>query len=126
MFLDMVVEVVNGKLETSIYHKPQALHLYLPPHSCHAPGFVYGLVCRIVLRIYSLCSRAKNIDDELVSLFGYLVDRGHQSTDLVPLFCKAMANATPFVRGGSKRRRKLVGEGSFFTCLITPRILLPV
>ena len=92
----MIVEVVNGRVEIAIYHKPQALHLNLPPHSCHA-GVVYGLVCRRVLQMYSLCSRARDVDDKLVSFFGYLVDRGHQSADLVPLFSKAIANATKYV-----------------------------
>jgi len=92
----MIVEVVNGRLETALYHKPLVLHLYLPPHSCHAPGVVYG-VCGMVLRIYSLCSRAKDIDDELLSFFGCLADRGHQSIDLVLLFSKAMSIATKYL-----------------------------
>ena len=81
----MIVEVVNGRLETALYHKPLVLHLYLPPHSCHAPGVVYGLLCRMVLRIYSLFSKARDVDGKLASFFGYLVDRGHQSADLLPL-----------------------------------------
>ena len=49
VFLNMVVEIVGDKLETDIHHKPQALHLYLPPNSCHAPGVIYGLICGMVL-----------------------------------------------------------------------------
>ena len=49
VFLDMIVEVVGNRLETAIYHKPQALQLYLPPNSCHAPGVLYGLICRMSL-----------------------------------------------------------------------------
>ena len=77
VFLDMIVEVVGNKLETALYHKPQALHLSLPPNSCHAPGVVYGLICEMALRIHSLCSRAQNVEAELVLFFRSLVDRGH-------------------------------------------------
>ena len=86
----MIVEVVGDKLETSIYHKPQALHLYLPPNSCHAPGVVYGLISGMALRIHSLCSREQDIEKELVFFFCCLVDRGHQANVLVPLFSNAI------------------------------------
>ena len=97
VFLDMIVEVVDGKLETALFHKPLALHLYLPPHSCHAPGVLYGLICGMVLRIHSLCSRAKDIDKELVFFFRCLVDRGHQSATMIPLFSKAIINAKKYL-----------------------------
>jgi len=48
VFLDIIVEVVDERLETAL-HKPQALYLYLPPHACHAPGVANGLVCGMVL-----------------------------------------------------------------------------
>ena len=93
----MIVEIVGDRLETSLYHKPQSLHLYLPPNSCHAPGVLNGLVCGMVLRIHSLCSRTQDIEDELVSLFRCLVDRGHQALGLVPLFSKAITNAKRYL-----------------------------
>ena len=97
VFLDMIVELVGDRLETSLYHKPQALHLYLPPNSCHAPGVLYGLICGMTLRIHSLCSRIQDIEDELVSLFRCLVDRGHQAQGLVPLFSQAITNAKRYL-----------------------------
>lgn len=93
----MIVEVVGDKLETSIYHKPQALHLYLPPNSCHAPGVVYGLISGMALRIHSLCSREQDIEKELVFFFRCLVYRGHQANVLVPLFSKAITNAKEYL-----------------------------
>ena len=97
IFLDMIVEIVDDRLETRLYHKPQALHLFLPPNSCHAPGVTYGLICSMVLRIYSLCSRSQDIKNELVDLFRCLVDRGHQARILAPLFSRAIANAKKYI-----------------------------
>ena len=97
VFLDMVVEIVDGNLETKIYHKPLALHLFLPPNSCHGPGVTYGLICSMVLRIYSLCSRHCDIMEELTNFFRCLVNRGHQVKSLTPLFSRAISNATRYL-----------------------------
>ena len=92
------MEIVNGRLETALYHKPLALHLHIPPFSCHAPGVVCGLASGMVLRIYALCSQDKSIgDNELCFVFACLLGRGYQSEALVPLFSKAMDNATKYL-----------------------------
>ncbi len=44
---------------TSLYANPVALHLYIPPHLCHAPGVLPGIVFGNVLRIHKLCTRAE-------------------------------------------------------------------
>jgi hypothetical protein len=107
IFLDMTVEIVNGKFETALYHKPLALHLYIPPFSCHAPGVIYGLISGMILRIFALCSQVKDIDDELCSFFGCLLDRGYQSDNMVQLFIKAVDNATKYLsQSPAYRKRK--------------------
>jgi hypothetical protein len=105
----MSVEIVEGKLETALYHKPMALHLYIPPFSCHAPGVVYGLISGMVLRICTLCSRTKNIDDELRFFYGCLRNRGYPSDELVQLFIKALDNATRYLSQSPayQKRKKL-------------------
>ena len=45
-----------------MYSKPLALYLYLPPHSCHAPGVLTGLVFGMILRIHRLCSKEEDVD----------------------------------------------------------------
>ena len=42
VFIDMTIEIEDGKIVTSLYAKPLALYLYIPPHSCHAPGVHTG------------------------------------------------------------------------------------
>ena len=107
VFLDMRVKIVNGKFQTALYHKPLALHLYIPPFSCHAPGVVSGLVSGMVLRIHALCSLASDIDNELCFFFTCLLDRGYQAETLVPLFSKAMDNATKYLsQSPAYRKRK--------------------
>jgi len=107
VFMDLTIEIVDGKFETSLYEKPLALHLYIPPHSSHPPGVTTGLVMGNVLRIYSLCSRRSDIDDELCKFFSHMLDRGYQSDDLIPLFDKAIANATAYLNRSPAQREYL-------------------
>ena len=60
-----------------------------------------------VLRIYSLCSRSNDIDAELCEFFGHMLDRGYKSDDLVPLFDKAIANATTYLARSPAQRQYL-------------------
>ena len=97
VFMDMTIELVDGKLETSLYAKPMNLYLYIPPHSCHAPGVLSGLISGNVLRIYQLCSRQKDIDNELRLFMHRILDRGYQLNHITPLFAHAMENAKRYL-----------------------------
>jgi hypothetical protein len=82
---------------TSLYAKPLALHLYLPPHSCHAPGVLSGLIFGNVLRIHQLCSATVDIKKELKLFFHCLLDRRYQPQNITPLFQQAIDNATAYL-----------------------------
>lgn len=97
VFMDMTLRIVNGKIETSIYAKPMALHLYIPPHSCHSPGVHAGLIMGQVLRIYQLCSRRKDIDRELEDFLRHLLARGHSLDNVMPIFTRAVDNAIKYI-----------------------------
>merc|ERR1712172_208876 len=87
----------NGKIETSLYAKPMALYLYIPPHSCHSPGVHAGLIMGQVLRIYQLCSRRKDIDRELEDFLRHLLARGHSLDNVMPIFTRAVDNAIKYI-----------------------------
>ena len=86
VFMDMQLNIEGKKIATSLFAKPMALHLYIPPHSCHAPGVLSGMVFGSILHIHQLCSRATNIARELKLLFHCLLDWGYQLSQLPPLF----------------------------------------
>jgi hypothetical protein len=91
--MDLWLKIEGKKIVTSSFKKPIALHLYIPPHSCHAPGVLLGMVFGNVLCIHQLCSHATNIVREMKLFFHCLLDQGYQSSLLTPLFQQAINNA---------------------------------
>jgi hypothetical protein len=49
VFMDLRLKIEAKKVVASLYAKPMALHLYIPPHLCHAPGVLPGIVFGNVL-----------------------------------------------------------------------------
>ena len=53
-FMDLTITFEEGAFLTNLYENPLALHLYIPPHSCHPLGCFSGLVTGMVLKMYHL------------------------------------------------------------------------
>ena len=92
-FMDLNITLTNGKLYTSLYAKPLALHLYIPPTSCHAPGIASGLIHGHLHRVFLLCSHEKDIENEIYLFFNRLLDRGYSLPHLLPIFLNAEKKA---------------------------------
>ena len=95
--MDLTIEIADGHIETKLYKKPLALHLYIPPSSCHPPGVATGLIFGNVLRILQLNTQQKNVDADLIQFYHDLMDRGYQPSFITPLFQKAIDNATKYL-----------------------------
>jgi hypothetical protein len=93
VFMDLMIALENGRLNTAIYAKPMALHLYIPPTSAHAPGITTGLIFGHTLQVYQLCSHQQDVDNELKLFFQRLINRGHSPTIILPLLKKAELKA---------------------------------
>ena len=109
-FMDMTISIVDGHIDTTLFEKPLALHLYLPPHSCHAPGVTTSTVMGKVLRVFQLCSHEADIRSKLCSFFGQLLDRGHQAKQLTSLFNRAIVNAKGYLRQTPSLRERLARQ----------------
>ena len=110
VFMDMTIEIEEGKIMTKLYAKPLALYLYIPPHSAHAPGVHTGLVFGNVLQIFQLNSRESDIINDLRLFYNCLVDQGHQPKDLIPRFTKAIENAERYLSLSEEQRSYLKEE----------------
>ena len=109
-FMDMTISIVGDHFETTLYEKPMALYLYIPPHSSHPPGVLTGHVFGEVLRIHRLCTHQDDITNQIVVFYRRLLQRGHQSPDLLPLFFKALENARKFLASSRLDRRRKAEE----------------
>ncbi|KZS06494.1 Uncharacterized protein APZ42_030036 [Daphnia magna] len=81
-FLDLTLrfDPQSNRIQTRIFEKPQNLYAYLPPHSCHPPGIVKGLIFGEVNRIFRLTSTHSDRLDSLKRLFARVTRRGHNPT----------------------------------------------
>ena len=88
-YLDIVITIDGPCIHTTLFEKELNLHLHIPPHSCHAPGVLTGLVLGMSHRIYTLCSDPTDIQS-LLRIFLYrLRARGYPDSTLLPLFQRA-------------------------------------
>ena len=92
-FMDLTITLSDGRLTTKLYAKPMALHLYIPPFSCHAPGISTGLIYGHFFRVMMLCSHQSDITRELTDFFHRLTTRGYSPSYLIPLFLSAEQKA---------------------------------
>ena len=76
-FLDLLLRLINGRLETTVYSKPTDSHLYLHATSCHKKASIEGIQKGVALRLRRICSRDEDFDLKSKEYIAYLVGRGH-------------------------------------------------
>ena len=108
-FMDMTISIVNNRIETDLYEKALNLYLYIPPHSSHPRGVFTGLILGQILRIRRLCSKQSDANKNIQNFYSRLLERGHTSKSLLPLFKKAEMNAIEYLsrsKADKEERRK--------------------
>jgi hypothetical protein len=106
-FMDLTIKIEGKKITTNLFEKPLALHLYIPPHSCHPPSCFGSLVSGMILRFYRLCTYQKDIRHWLKKFYGHLLDRGYQQDRILPLFNKSIENAVYFTSTSDEYRLQI-------------------
>lgn len=103
-FMDLTIQIADGKIHTTLFEKALNLHLYIPPHSAHPPGVLKGLIMGGVMRMHTLCSSPEDVQQKLRLLFRRLRARGYNSDDIIPIFSKAVTNAKDYMKNGPRRK----------------------
>ena len=94
VFMDLTITLTNGKISTKLYAKPiMALHLYIPPFLCHAPGVSTGLIFGHFYQVMTLCTYQHDINQELTNFLHHLLAWGYTLTYLLPVFLSAKHKA---------------------------------
>jgi hypothetical protein len=94
-FLDLTIAIKpNGTIGTKLFEKKLNLYLYIPPHSAHPPGVTFGLIFGMIKRIFRLTTDTADQKSAVTDLFRRLQARGHQATDILPMFLAALSNVS--------------------------------
>ena len=56
-FLNLLISIVNNRMETTVYSKPTDAHLYLNANSSHPKSQILGIAKGVALRLRRICSR---------------------------------------------------------------------
>ena len=76
-FLDVMVSLHNGFLETDLYSKPTDTHQYLQWSSCHPRHSKTSLPYSLAFRLRRICSTDENLSIRVTQLKQHLTDRGY-------------------------------------------------
>ena len=78
-FLDVMVSVCDGVLQTDLYSKPTDSHQFLHWTSCHPKHTKRSLPYGLGFRLNRICSTTEKRQLRVSELTGYLKDRGYSS-----------------------------------------------
>ena len=115
-FMDLWLKIKGRRVVTSLYAKPLALHLYLPPHLWDAPGLLTGLIFGNVLRIHQLCSAATDAKKELKLFLHRLLDHGYKLWKITPIFQRAIDNAMAYLKRSTLKRLWMKSRKDIASC----------
>lgn len=119
VFLDLNITLKDdGSIHTSIYEKALNLYLYIPPHSCHAPGCTRGLIFGMVDRVKALCTDPNDYQPFLRKCLTRLLARGHRKEDILPIFQAAIASK--ITHPSTRRKKETLNESLMFHLRINP------
>ena len=76
-FLDVMVNLHNGFLETDLYSKPTDTHQYLQWSSCHPKHTKQSLPYSLAFRLRRICSSDDTLNTRITQLKDHLMARGY-------------------------------------------------
>ena len=117
-YLDLLISILNGRLETTVYSKPTDSHLYLHATSCHKKSSIEGIQKGVALRLRRICSRDEDYELKSKEYGAYLVSRGHDPK----LVRKNFQNVGEMSRDAArvKKERNLDTQPIIFSTLFSP------
>ena len=77
-FLDVMVSLKDGLIETDLYTKPTDKHQYLLISSCHPTHTKRSIPYSLALRLRRICSDNDTYKQRCKELMDYLVNRGYE------------------------------------------------
>ena len=79
-FLDVLVSIRNGKIETDLSKKPTDRNQYLLPSSCHPFECLKNIPFSLALRIVKICSNKEKRDIRMKELKDMLLEQEYDES----------------------------------------------
>ena len=90
IYMDLSIQLEGNSVSTTLYEKPNNLHLFIPFKSCHPPGLLKGMVYGMIHRIDKLCSKDLDKKQRYVEYYKALLRRGYDKATIMPIFHSAV------------------------------------
>ena len=90
-FLDTLVTIRDGQIETDLYRKPTDRCQYLLPSSCHPSHVTKNIPYSLALRLVRICSQSTDLHKRLNELKSLLYSRGYPSKVIENAVTRALA-----------------------------------
>ena len=104
-FLDVRVTVVENTLQTEVFTKPTAGHLYLHPHSSHPLNQIESIPFSQCLRLNRNTSNRERFQETALEFQNHFMDRGYDKELVAGQFSKAgRMDRTLLLQSTSKER----------------------
>ena len=104
--LDLEISIIDGKLETNLYIKPNNLQLYLDYSSNHPQHCKIGIIYSQALRIIERCSRPENVYLYLENLKDKLKARNYPEERIEQHFEKAKKKSRQELINQNRKNKK--------------------
>ncbi len=90
-FLDLTIQKVDQKIQTSTFQKELNLYLYIPPISAHPTSCFKGLIVREFLHYWNQNSSEQDFINITSNFISRLLQRGHLLEELILMLKSAAA-----------------------------------
>jgi hypothetical protein len=88
-FLDLTIQIVDQKIQTSTFQKELNLYLYIPPISAHPTSCFKGLIVGELLRYWNQNSSQQDFINITNTFISRLLQQSHLLEDLIPILQSA-------------------------------------
>jgi len=95
VYLDLVINLDNGKFKFKTFQKALNLYLYIPPHSAHPPGVQKSLIFGCIQKYWKQNSNIKDFVSIIRLFYHRLQARGYDEDILKQLFSEAASKLPP-------------------------------
>ena len=97
-FLDLTLNIKNGKIVTKTYQKPNNAYLYIPPHSAHPKGMINGIIYSLLRTYWRQNSKFSDFVKFSKLLFQRHLNQGWDQAVLKQVFITALNRLNKEVR----------------------------